>query len=89
MTADAIVAVTGDFNPGTAYAAVTPAGANNAPANPGPNYLGTIDLRTGTVSLPPSAARRSSRTVCSLSLARTVVTEHFHVTVPFSELLTQ
>jgi hypothetical protein len=47
---DSIIAVTGGFTPGTAYATVTPAGANNAPANPGPNYLGSINLRTGTVS---------------------------------------
>lgn len=48
--ADSVVAVTGGFTPGTAYAAVTPAAANSAPANPGPGWLGSINLRTGTVS---------------------------------------
>jgi hypothetical protein len=49
-SANAIIAVTGGFDPGTAYTSVTPAAANNAPANPGPNWLGSIDLHTGTVS---------------------------------------
>jgi hypothetical protein len=43
-----IFAVSGDFIPGTAYVAVTPADANN-PVNR-PNYLGRLDLRTGDVS---------------------------------------
>jgi hypothetical protein len=43
-----IFAVSGDFIPGTAYVAVTPADANN-PVNR-PNYLGRLDLRTGEVS---------------------------------------
>jgi hypothetical protein len=43
-----IFAVWGAFDPGTAYAAVTPTDANN-PINR-PNYLGQLDLRTGEVS---------------------------------------
>lgn len=46
---DSVVIITGTFKPGTAYAAVTPGGANTAGKNPPPNYLGTIDLNTGTV----------------------------------------
>ncbi|HEV2374670.1 MAG TPA: hypothetical protein VGS19_21225 [Streptosporangiaceae bacterium] len=54
--ADTVDAITGSFKPGTAYTAVTPCNANSAPsvcpAPPkyGPNYLGTIDLKTGVVS---------------------------------------
>ncbi len=53
-TADAVDAITGSFTPGTAYTAVTPCNANNAPTTcPGPgflaNSLGTINLKTGTV----------------------------------------
>ncbi|MEO8888717.1 MAG: hypothetical protein ABI429_05425 [Jatrophihabitantaceae bacterium] len=49
-TADSVVVISGRFVPGRAYTAVTPGNANSAPANPGPNYLGSIDLRTGNVS---------------------------------------
>jgi hypothetical protein len=49
-TNDAVVLITGTFSSGTAYTAVTPAGANNAPPAPGPNYLGSINLNTGTVT---------------------------------------
>ena len=49
-TAKSVVVITGTFTPGTAYTSVTPGNANNAPANPGPNYLGTINLQTGSVN---------------------------------------
>ena len=54
-SANTVDAVTGPFQPGTAYAAVTPCNANNAPTNcPAPgfpqNYLGTIDLSTGKIT---------------------------------------
>jgi hypothetical protein len=49
-TADAVVALTGTIAQGAEYTSVTPGNANNAPANPGPNYFGTINLLTGTVS---------------------------------------
>lgn len=49
-THDSVVAVTGPLHRGTAYTAATPGNANSAPAAPGPNYLATIDLTTGTVS---------------------------------------
>jgi hypothetical protein len=53
--ADTVDAITGSFTPGTAYTAVTPCNANNAPTTcPAPgfaaNSLGTIDLKTGKVS---------------------------------------
>jgi hypothetical protein len=53
-SADTVDAITGSFTPGTLYTAVTPCNANSAPSTcPGPgysaNYLGTIDLKTGTV----------------------------------------
>lgn len=54
-SADSIVAVSGPFIPGAAYSAATPGDANNAPTNPAPNYLGVIDLRTGTVTPVPTA----------------------------------
>ncbi len=44
---DEVVAVTGTFAPGTAFVAVTP-GSANTPA-PGNNYLGRLDLGTGTI----------------------------------------
>jgi len=52
--ADSVDAITGSFTPGTAYTAVTPCNANSAPSTcPGPgyppNYLGTINLKTGAV----------------------------------------
>jgi hypothetical protein len=46
---DMIDAITGAFTANAAYTAVTPANANNAPANAAPNYFGTIDLATGDV----------------------------------------
>jgi hypothetical protein len=49
-TADALFAVTGHFRPGTAFTAVTPANANNPGPHPPPNYLGTLNLATGSVS---------------------------------------
>jgi hypothetical protein len=48
-----VVAVHGAFTPGTAFASATPADSINAPANPGPNYLATLDLQTGTVTAVP------------------------------------
>ncbi len=42
-----IFAVTGGFDLGTAYVAVTPRNANHP--SPRPNYLGQLDLRTGHV----------------------------------------
>jgi hypothetical protein len=53
-SADTVDAITGSFTPGTAYTAVAPCNANNAPSTcPGPgfpaNSLGTINLKTGTV----------------------------------------
>ncbi len=53
-TANSVDAITGSFTPGTAYTAVTPCNANNAPSTcPGPGYpansLGTINLKTGAV----------------------------------------
>ena len=49
-----VLAVRGSFDPGTAYVAVTPCSADNAPvACPAPgfpkNYLGTLDIFTGAV----------------------------------------
>jgi len=48
-----IIAVTGHFNPGTAFVSATPGNANNAPPNPGPNYLATLDTNNGTVTAVP------------------------------------
>ena len=52
---DTIVAIEGSFWPGTAFVAVTPCDANNAPATcPGPgfppNYLGHLDMFTGHIT---------------------------------------
>ena len=47
--ADSVVIITGTFKRGAAYTAVTPGNANTAGKNPPPNYLGTINLNTGTV----------------------------------------
>ena len=52
--ANTVDAITGSFTPGTAYTAVTPCNASNAPttcpaAGFGPNYLGTINLKTGAI----------------------------------------
>lgn len=49
-THNSVVAVSGPLTRGVAYTAVTPANADNAPPNPGPNYLGRIDLFTGQVT---------------------------------------
>ena len=57
-SANTIDALTGTFKPGTMYTAVAPCNANSAPSvcpapSPSPygnNYLGTIDLTSGTVS---------------------------------------
>jgi hypothetical protein len=54
-TADTVDIITGSFKPGTVYTAVTPCNANAAPATCpgggfGPNYLGTINLKTGEVT---------------------------------------
>ena len=55
-SADAVDAITGPFKPGTAYTAVAPCNANNAPTTcPAPpswpvNSLGTINLKTGAVT---------------------------------------
>lgn len=49
-TANSIVVITGAFHVGTPYTAVTPGDANTAPPHPAPNYLGTINLHTGTVN---------------------------------------
>jgi hypothetical protein len=54
-TANSVVLITGALRAGTAYAAVTPGNANTAGSNPAPNYLGTIDLGTGTITPVPTA----------------------------------
>ena len=53
--ADTVNVVTGFFRPGTAFVAVTPCDANDAPATcpaPGfpPNYLGTLNMFTGKIT---------------------------------------
>jgi hypothetical protein len=48
-----VYAVRGHFNVGMAFSAVTPANANNAPPNPGPNYLATLNLYTGVLTPVP------------------------------------
>jgi hypothetical protein len=53
--ADTVDVVVGRFRPGTALVAVTPCGANNAPATcPGPgfpaNYLGQLNMHTGQIT---------------------------------------
>ena len=48
--ANSVVLITGSFAPGTAYTSVTPGNANTPPMPTPPNYLGVIDLNTGTVS---------------------------------------
>jgi hypothetical protein len=45
-----VYALSGGFKVGTAYSAVTPGNANNAPPNPGPNYLATLNLNTGALT---------------------------------------
>jgi hypothetical protein len=44
-----VIALSGVFRPGTAFVSTTPADSNNAPPNPGPNYLSTLDLYSGAV----------------------------------------
>lgn len=48
--ADSVLLITGKIAKGAEYTVATPGGANNAPANPGPNFFGTINLRSGKVS---------------------------------------
>ena len=48
-----VFAVRGRFDVGTAYTAATPGNANNAPPNPAPNFLATLDLNTGAVTAVP------------------------------------
>jgi len=48
-----VYAVRGHFRVGTAFSAVTPGNANNAPPNPGPNYLATLNLNTGALTPVP------------------------------------
>ncbi len=57
--ANDVVAVRGRFVPGTAFSAVTPGNANNAPANPGPNYLATLDLNTGNLTPVPGVTAQA------------------------------
>ena len=45
-----VYAIHGQFEVGTAFSAVTPGNANNAPPTPGPNYLATLDLNTGVLT---------------------------------------
>jgi hypothetical protein len=45
-----VYAIRGHFANGTAFSAVTPGNANNAPPTPGPNYLATLDLNTGVLT---------------------------------------
>ncbi len=47
---DTIDAITGSFDPGTAFVAVTPCDANNAPSNCAANSLGTLNLDSGNIS---------------------------------------
>ena len=51
---DTVDIVTGRFNPGTAYTAVTPGNANTPPLPTPANYLGTINLYTGAVTATPT-----------------------------------
>jgi len=45
-----VYAVRGHFRVGTAFSSVTPGNANNAPPNPGPNYLATLNLNNGVLT---------------------------------------
>lgn len=56
-TAKSVVVITGTFTRGTAYTAVTPGNANNARPHPAPNYLGRINLNTGTISPATTAGQ--------------------------------
>jgi hypothetical protein len=50
--ADTVDAVRGHFSVGDAFVAVTPCGANSAPPTcTTPNYLGSLDLATGQITL--------------------------------------
>ncbi len=50
-SANAIVAITGRFSPGTTYTATTPCNANSASATcTAPNYFGTINSESGAVT---------------------------------------
>lgn len=51
-----VYAIRGHFAKGTAFSAVTPGNANNAPPKPGPNYLATLDLNTGVLTPVASVA---------------------------------
>jgi hypothetical protein len=51
-----VFAVRGGFDVGTAFSAATPGNANNAPPNPAPNFLATLDLDTGAVTPVPGIA---------------------------------
>ena len=48
-SANSVVLITGRFTPGAAYTSVTPGNANTPPVPTPANYLGVIDLDTGTV----------------------------------------
>lgn len=48
--ADRVVAMAVHAPPGTVFVAVTPGDANNAPAHPAPNSLGTLDLSSGVIT---------------------------------------
>ncbi|HEY4025672.1 MAG TPA: hypothetical protein VGO86_04500 [Candidatus Dormibacteraeota bacterium] len=48
-----VFAVRGHFDVGTAFSAGTPGNANNAPPNPAPNFLATLNLNTGAVTPVP------------------------------------
>jgi hypothetical protein len=52
-TDNEVFAVRGRFDVGTAFTAATPGNANTAPANPGPNFLATLDLDSGLVTPVP------------------------------------
>lgn len=48
-----VFAVQGRFDVGTAFSAVTPGNANNPPNPPVPNYVATLNLRTGLLTAVP------------------------------------
>jgi hypothetical protein len=53
-SADTLDVIYGHLTPGTAYTAVTPCNANSAPPTCSvPNYLGTVNLKTGAVTKVP------------------------------------
>jgi hypothetical protein len=52
--ADTLDVIYGHLAPGTAYTSVTPCNANSAPPTcKAPNYLGTVNLKTGAVTKVP------------------------------------